>query len=280
MHFLATNQWPSGYAGALIGEENVTKLVVPACPPVSGGLLVASKTINQEYLSLLSHNAHIVITIPDLILHADADLATAFAPSFSHTTTPPGRGYPAPKLLRLSTFQPDAIRQLTLKLLLPTTIPDSPTELYWNTRLIDGHFLAQMTSLDILNVTLTYNVNNPDRHDAGEWLSSQAVRLAVATIVENTRAKIYWSYVFMADEARDFAGEVRRSIRGMKDKGVYGRDTQKLQGRIWSLWMLLDPGKSFKMLRSDQASRSLCALAGEMEELAIVGYKKGGKYGQ
>lgn len=278
MHFLAMNQWPSGYAGALIGEENVTKLVVPACPPVSGGLLVASKTINQEYLSLLSHNADIIITIPDLILHADADLATAFAPHSNSAISLPRGSYPTPKLLHLSTFQPDAIRELTLKLLLPITIPADPTELYWNTRLIDGHFLQQMTSLEKLHVKLTYNVNHPDRHDAREWFSSQVLRLAVASIVENTRAKIHWSYFLMEDEARDFARGIRRDIRGLK--GSYSRSTQKLLGRIWSLWMLLDPGQSFKMVRSDQASISLCALAAEMEELAIVGYKKGGKYGQ
>ena len=270
LRFLGRNKWPSQYVRMHICKHAVTDFVMPPSPRIEAGLLLACKSIHQEYLTMVARNANITIVVPDLILHAGADLTTAFAPYSQQSYTPP-------RILSLSTFRPETIRKLKLHLLLPLSIPDETTELYWNTRLIDGSFLAKMTALDSLVVVLTYNANYPDRHSIEDWLSCQAVRLAVASIVENTRSKIYWFYDVIDDKARGLAKDVRGIMRRHKQQGT-GND--KIVGKLCNLWMLLDYGMFFRVKRSAQASKQLCALAVEMEQLAIGGYEKGGKHGQ
>jgi hypothetical protein len=229
-------------------------------------------------MSMLSCQADITIIIPELVPDSDADLATAFAPPFRKISDPPRQLYVAPGFLRLSSFCLEFITRFTLHLLLPTSIPDEPIELFTYIRLIDGSFLAQMTALKSLTVVLTYNASNPNRHFIDEWLACQAVGLAVATVVENTKAEITWHYDLIDPEAREYAGEVRTLMRRFKNAGSAGREKRKLMGRVCNLWMLLDHGKHFRVQRSARASEMLRVLASEVQQKAIGGYKKGGKY--
>jgi hypothetical protein len=139
-----------------------------------------------------------------------------------------------------------------------------------------------MTFLKSVKLFLIHIPHHPRKHSIADWLLCQAVRLAISSIAENTKAIKDLGYFTIRSKGRELVNVCRsaaqmRKVEGLADPMLRKYIKEVKKGPSW--WVLLGHETCFRVRTRLQASEILREIAVTMVmKEKLTGQTKAGKY--